>query len=874
MRSLSISLWGLILCLIFCVEVFAQTKMPESALTIDVVDTSLGEVLTRIAMQSGISFSYNPKRIDATQKITFKAIAKTLTEVLEGLTQQVSLSYAFVENQIVLKPDRRTEKTVAQTATLSGFVRDASSGEALIGATVILKELQTGTASNAFGFYSITVPKGSYTISYSFIGFKEQVTSVELKSAVQRDAGLLEEPPVLQPIVVNSATPDDVAVEIQASKNSLRPNAVEQRPALFGEVDVVKSLESIPGIKMHSEGSTFYYVRGGNRDQNLVLIDDAPIYNPSHLLGFFSTIIPDAVNDINVYKGDMPASLGGRLSSVLDVRTKKGNDQHLQVWGNAGLISTKLGIEGPLKRNASSFLISGRFSRLKWIFQQIDKNITAFNFYDFTGKLNFKLSPKNNIYFSFYTGSDDYFGTNNGIAWSNSAGSVRWNQLISNRLFLNTTLAVGSYDYSLYTDVASNSRWKSHISNVSLKTDFSYFVRPQNEITFGLTLNRYNFNPGNFLTGAAGTQLSNVSVKNSTELVLYANHEITLDKHWGLNYGLRLSSWSNAGAAFEFIFDKNRNTVDTLSFRQGQSYSTYVNAEPRFTVRYLLDEKSSFKTTFSRNIQNVHLITNSISPFTSLDVWLPSSINIKPQAADQVTLGYYRSLTGTGVSFVAETFYKKMYNQIDYEAHASILLNPAMERDLRFGEATAYGLEMQIKKDEGRLRGWLGYTYSRAQRQFADINGGKTFNAFYDRPHQVNLVLSYDISVRWNLGANWNFSTGAPFTSPIGFYSFNGQEVPLYGQKNNDRLPAYHRLDVSATLMLNKNPEKKFHHSLTFSIYNLYGRKNAMFINYNKVEVSAGNFSIPSNLLESYRQTSQYYLFSVVPSISYNFKWL
>ena len=875
MGSLSKHFWCLVFGgVIWCVDVCAQKKLPDTRITIDVNDTPLAEVLAIISRQSGIPFSYNPKRIGAEQTIRYKAVNETLTEILNDLSLQVKLTYTFVEDQIILKPEERPEKVIVQNVTLSGYIRDISSGEALIGATVMLKELQTGTASNAFGFFSVTVPKGTYAIIYSFIGYKELIKSRDLSSSIQDDINMVEAPPVLQPIVVNGAAPVDVAVEIQASKNNLRPNAVEQRPALFGEIDVVKSLESVPGIKMHSEGSAFYYVRGGNRDQNLVLIDDAPIYNPSHLLGFFSTIIPDAVNNITVFKGDMPASLGGRLSSVLDVRTKKGNDQHRQVWGNVGLISTKLGIEGPIKKNTSSFLISGRFSHLKWFFQQVDKNITAFNFYDLTGKLNFKLDPKNNIYFSFYTGSDNYFGGNTGIAWTNSAASFRWNHLISDRLFLNTTIAAGSYDYFLYTDVASNSRWKSHVSNVSVKTDFSYFIRPQNEVTFGMALNGYNFNPGNLLTGPSSTQLSNVSVKNSAELVIYGNHEIALDKHWGLNYGLRMSSWNNVGKTSEFIFDKNGNPADTLFYKEGQNYSNYINAEPRFTVRYLLNEKSSIKATFSRNIQNVHLITNSISPFTSLEVWLPSNINIKPQAANQLTLGYYRSLSGAGVSFVAETFYKKMYNQIDYDAHAAILLNPVMERELRFGEATAYGMELQIKKDEGRLRGWAGYTYSRAQRQFADINGGKSFNAFYDRPHQVNLVLAYDISVRWNLGLNWNYSTGAPFTSPISFYSFNGQEVPLYGQKNNDRLPDYHRLDVSATLRLNKNPEKKFHHSLTFSVYNLYGRKNALFINYNKTEVSAGNFSVPSNLLDSYRVTSQYYLFSVVPSISYNFKWL
>lgn len=858
----------------------AQQKLPNTLLNLVVRDQSLSDVLTTISDQSGIPFSYNPKRIDGSQKITYNAANKSLSEVLDELFQPFGITYSFVENQIILKPGKKSEKPIVQTVTLNGFIRDADSGEALIGANVLIKELETGTASNAFGFFSITIPKGTYAVSYSFIGYNSLSKTIELNSSQQNDVQLMEQPPELQPVLVTGTPRTNIVLDIQASRNNIGPTVVEQRPSLFGEVDVVKSLESLPGIKIHSEGSTFYYVRGGNRDQNLVLLDDAPVYNPSHLLGIFSTIIPDAVNDINVYKGDMPASFGGRLSSVLDIRTKKGNDQHWQAWGSLGLISTKLGIEGPIKksselsRSSSSILLAGRFSRLKWLFQQIDKSITDFDFYDFTGKLNFKLSNRDNIYFSYYAGADNYFGGNNGIAWSNTAGSFLWNHVITDKLFMNTTLAGGSYDYSLYVDVANNTRWKSHVANVNLKTDFSYFVNPQNEVTFGLALAGYNFNPGNLLTGKSNTQVSNVSVKNSSELVLYGNHEVTLDKNWGLNYGLRVSTWTNSGQSFEYVFDQNKSIVDTLNYKSGQKYSTYINAEPRFTARYQLDQNSSLKTTFSRNIQNVHLITNSISPFTSMEVWLPSNINIKPQAADQISLGYYRTLPSAGASFVAETYYKKMYNQIDCDSHASILLNPAMEGQLRFGQATAYGIELQLKKDEGRLRGWVGYSYSRAQRQFPDINGGKSYNAFYDRPHQINVVLAYDATLRWNFGLNWNFSTGAPFTSPIGFYSFNGQEVPLYGQKNNDRLPNYHRLDVSATVRLNKNPEKKFHHSLTFSIYNLYGRKNALFINYNKTEVSPGSFSIPSNLLDAYRTTSQYYLFSVVPSISYNFKWL
>lgn len=845
--------------------------MPDIAVTIEANDFSLAALLEVISRKSGIPFSYNPKRIDADRKIDYSVSNKTLASILTDISEKFGLSFTFVEDQIILKPEKKSEKAV-QTITLSGYVKDATTGEALIGSTVFLMELQAGTICNAFGFYSITVPKGTYTIDCSFVGYKQWTKNIDLNSSLAQDISLAEEPPLLKEIIVE-ASDEDTGKEISVSSFALRPKAVEERPALFGEVDVVKSLESIPGIKLHSEGSTFYYVRGGNRDQNMILMDDAQIYNPSHLLGFFSTIIPDAVNDITLYKGDMPASLGGRLSSVMDVRTKKGNDQHLQAWGNVGLISTKLGVEGPIKKEVSSFLVSARVSRLKWLAQLGDKNIAKFNFYDFTGKVNFKLDSRNKIFFSLYTGADNYFNTSNAIAWTNTAGTFRWNHLVTDRLFVNTTLAVSSYDYFLYTDVANNTRWNSHISNVNLKTDFSYFIKPQNEFTFGAGITGYNFNPGNLQSNQPIPSNVQLSIRNSVEFSLYGNHEVKLSKSWGLNYGLRLTNWNNTGEAFEFVYDQNRNPIDTLYFQKGENYKEYANAEPRMTLTYLLSDNGSLKTNLSRNVQNIHLISNSISPFTSLEVWLPSSINIKPQTSNQVSFGYYQTFSQEGLKFSAETFYKKMRHQIDYQSHAETLLNPLLEGELRFGTALAYGMEFQLKKDEGRLRGLAGYTYSRAKRKFEDINMGRAYNAFYDRPHQINLMLAYDITLRWNLGLNWNYSTGAPFSSPVSFYLYNGQEIPVYGQKNNDRLPDYHRLDVSATVKLNKNPEKKYHHSLAFSIYNFYGRKNSLYVNYNKIQLADGSFKIPSDLLDANRMTSQFYLFGFTPSISYNFKW-
>jgi hypothetical protein len=849
-------------------ELCAQQKLPSVVISIDVKEATAEEVIEIIRAKAGINFSYNPKKLP-TNRVSLDVRDQDLESILGVLSAKFNLDFQSFEGQVIVTARKSRQK---ENVTISGMVTDLTNGEPLIGATIYLEELKTGTTTNPFGFYSLTLPRSTYTLRCTYLGFAVQTLHVELQNDYQHRFAMEEEAPTLEEIVVTNNSPDVVSL-VRTGNTDIRPVSTQERPSFFGEPDVVKSLESLPGIKLHSDGSTFYYVRGGDRDQNMLIVDDAPIYNPSHMLGMFSTVIPDAINDMTLYKGDMPASLGGRLSSVLDIRTKKGNDQHFAAWGDVGLISTKIGVEAPFKKDVSSFLVSTRFSRLKWILRLADRDVSKFNFYDFTGKMNFKLNQANRIFFSFYTGADNYIGANNGLAWSNTAATFRWNHLFSDRLFLNTTVAGSGYHYFLYQDVSTETGWKSNISNFNVKTDFNYYIAPGHELSFGTGLNGYGFNPGNLQTERIVPPRLSLSVRNSMEFVLYGNHEIALTEQLGINYGLRVSSWTNSGEAFEFRFNEFGMPIDTLVFEKGENYKTYRNIEPRFTIAYKLNETSSVKANISKNVQNIHLISNSISPFTSLEVWLPSSINIRPQRAVQTTLGYYKNITSLGMSLTVEAFYKKMANQIDYAAHAETLLNPFIESELRFGDGIAYGIELLGKKDEGKLRGWAGYSYARAKRKIDGVNNGETYNAFFDRPHQINVMASYDLSQRWNVGLNWLFSTGAPFSSPIGFFYYNGEEVPRYGQKNNDRLPDYHRLDLAATVKLNKNSESQFRHSISFSVYNFYARKNALFINYNKVETANEQFRIPSDLADPERVTSQYFLFRFTPSVSYNFKW-
>ncbi len=487
--------------------------------------------------------------------------------------------------------------------------------------------------------------------------------------------------------------------------------------------------------------------------------------------------------------------------------------------------------------------------------------------------MNFSVNAKNRIFFSFYTGQDGYFNPAIGIRWNNNAGTIKWSSAVNDRLFINTTLVASGYTYFLYTDVANNQRWRSQIGAGAIKSDLTYFISPTSEINSGIAATGYNFNPGNFEGNSSITAATRSSLRNASEFVWYASHSYAIDSRWKVDYGARLSSWVNTGNSFEFVYNDSRQVIDTLYFTTRDRYGRYVNLEPRASLRYEFGKNNSIKASFARNVQNVHLVSNTVSPFSSLEVWLPSSINVKPQTSNQITLGYYRAFPSVGITTTIEAYDKHMANLIDFVPHAETMLNPLLESQLLFGKGRANGVEVQLKKTEGRVRGLAGYTYSRSKRTFDGINSGRTFNAFSDRPHQVNLTLSYEVNPRWELGANWNFSTGAPFSSPVGFYSFNGSSVPVFGENNNDRLPDYHRLDISGTWKLNRNPEQKYQHSLTFSIFNFYGRKNALFYNYNKVVAADGSLDTPGNLLSANYVVSKYYLSRFTPSVAYNFRW-
>ena len=862
--------WLIIVLLAFaCSLAKGQTRIQAPLITLDVNSQPLANVLKIIEKQSSLSFSFNPDNVPLRALVTYQAKSQTLEAVLNYLSINYHLSAKIIEKQIVLLA---APNLPPLTFTISGFINDTQNGESLIGATISVDSLLVGTVANGYGYYSLALPYGRHTIQVSYLGYVAATQTIDLIKTNTLNIGLVQAIPQLQEILVRGFASVNID-KVQTGKIALSPKTVAEVPAAFGEKDVIKALAVIPGINLQSEGSIFFYVRGGNKDQNLILIDDAPIYNPTHMLGLFSSIVHDAVNSIDVYKSDFPLAKGGRLSSVIDIKTKEGNKNKFSAWGNLGLVSTQLGIEGPFKKNESSYILSGRLSRIKWLFKQKFPSLEKFQFHDITGKINFKLNPSNKLYFSFYNGADHFFTNLSGIGWTNLNGSIRWNNLINKNTFANTTIYGSNYEYLLFINRATDERWRSRIGEIGIKTDFSHFINSQQELSFGFQFNGRTINPGNLATGSEKQDSYIVSVKNDLETIGYLQHEVKTDNKWGFKYGLRASLWTSLGESFEFTFNSKGAATDTLDYKTGQTYHNYFQVEPKLTASYAISDRSSVKASYGRSVQNLHLITNSISPFTSFEVWLPSGPNIEPQQADQLSLGYYKHLPNIGISLEAESYIKYMYNQIDYAAHASTLLNPTIESELLIGNAKAFGIELLGRKAEGRLRGLVGYTYSRVKSQFNEINNGKKFNAFSDRPHHLNLNLNYDLGLRLALGCNFIYTSGTPFSSPSSFYVYDDIEVPIYTDKNNDRFPEYHRLDFSSQFLLNKNPQNKFKHSLTLSVYNVYGRKNPTFINFNKSLKDDGKFEIPGNLLAASRSTSQTYLYGVTPSLSYHFRF-
>lgn len=750
-----------------------------------------------------------------------------------------------------------------KNVTINGLVLDEATGETLIGATIIFSGTkQIGTATNAYGYYSINVPPGNYDLTVTYVGYSSFAQEINFIKDTNLDFKLSASNN-LNEVIVTAEKSNNNVVNPQMGIEKLNIKDIKNIPVLFGERDILKTLQLLPGIKSAGEGNSGFYVRGGATDQNLILLDEAPVYNASHLLGFFSTFNSDAIKDVTVYKGGMPAQYGGRLASVLDIRMNDGNKKDYTVEGGIGLISSRLKFEGPIEREKSSFMISGRRTYADaFLALSPDTSLksSTLYFYDLNAKTNFFINDKNTIFLSGYFGRDK-LGLNQafGFEWGNATATFRWNHLYNNRLFSNTSIIYSNYNYVIENLLEGNDfRVNSTIRDFNLKQDFDYAANNHN-IKFGINAIHHTIAPGK-ITSSQSSSVNNNTIESrrGVELAAYVSDQWTATDKLTLAYGLRLSSFALLGPGTFNTYDDEGDISQTEKFSK-EIVKTYLNLEPRLSASYLIDDSKSFKGSYTRNTQNLHLMSNSTST-SPTDIYIMSSNNTKPEIADQVALGYFNNFLNNTYEFSAEIYYKWMQNQIEYRNGTDLRGNANVEADLLYGDGRAYGVELFFKKKFGNFNGWLGYTLSKTERQFAQIDNGEWFNAKQDRTHDISLVGIYKANKRWTFSSTFVFNTGNAVTFPSGKYQVGGSTVFYYAEKNGYRTPSYHRLDFSATL--EGKPNKKFQSSWSFGVYNLYNRKNAFSIDFQED---------PDN--PSATQAVQTSLFGIIPSVTWNFKF-
>jgi hypothetical protein len=756
---------------------------------------------------------------------------------------------------------------LAQTQyTVNGTIRDKSSGEVLIGASVYLLEVpRSGITSNSYGFYSISAPPGNYTLIVSFAGYQPDTVKIDLTKNMLLPIGLGIGGDQLAEVVVSAQRRNENVTRPLMGVQKLTTREIQNIPVLFGEKDVLKTIQLLPGIQFAGDGNSGFYVRGGGADQNLILLDEATVYNPSHLLGFFSTFNSDAIKDITVYKGGMPAEYGGRLSSVVDIKMNDGNNKEFHGGGGIGLISTRLNAEGPIVKDKGSYSISARRTYAD-VFLKLSRDSTvngnSLYFYDLNVKANYKIGEKDHVYLSGYFGRDNLgFGKTFGIDYGNATGTARWNHVFNSRLFSNTSLIYSDYSYKIRINSDNNDiNITSHIRDLDLKEDLQYFINADNKIDFGFNTIHHTISPG-IISASQASSYNSLSLQNkySQESAVYVSHEWSPADKVHFNYGLRATSFLVLGPGNLYTYDTSGNTIDTAHYNTGRIVKTYFNLEPRWSASFQASEATSFKLSYTRNVQVLHLLSNSTSA-NPTDLWLPSSNNVKPGIANQVSLGYYHNFHDNSYEFSSEVYYKNLQNQIDYRNGAQLIANENVESQLLFGEGRAYGMELFFKKKVGRLTGWVSYTLSRTELKIDGVNSNNWYPARQDRTHDISLVGIYQAGKKWTLSATWVYYTGNAVTFPNGKYEVDGQTAFYYTKRNGYRMPAYHRMDIAATLQAKKT--KKFESSWTFSVYNLYGRENAYSI------VFQNDPNDPTKT-----QALQYALFRFIPSVTYNFKF-
>ncbi|WP_299111164.1 TonB-dependent receptor [uncultured Winogradskyella sp.] len=766
--------------------------------------------------------------------------------------------------------------------TLSGTISDNLSNETLIGVNIIIPALQTGTMTNEYGFYSITLPSGTYDIQISYLGFTTINETIELTSDLSKNYKLEEAAESLDEVIITENIEKLNIKKPQMSVNSLSIKTIKNMPVVLGEVDVIKSITLLPGVTNAGEGASGFNVRGGAADQNLILLDEATIFNSSHLFGFFSVFNPDAIKDLKLYKGGIPAKYGGRVSSVLDIYQKEGNSNSFHMNGGIGLISSRLLAEGPIKKEKGSFLIGGRSSYAHLFLPLFDIDSKAY-FYDLNTKLSYNINSNNNIYLSGYFGRDVFeISDSFQNTFGNTVLNFRWNHLFSDKIFSNLSLIYSDYYYGLELGFVEFD-WVSGIKNFNLKYDFKHYINNNFKLEYGFNSMYYDFNPGEIkpTTDTSGINPYKLIDKYAFENAIYIDAEHKLSNKLSVSYGARLSMFHRLGQDELNIYENDlpltfneeigiyekADPIGTETFNKSDVIKSFANLEPRLAIAYQLNDVSSVKASYNRMSQYLHLLSNTSSP-TPLDVWTPSGKYVKPQLLDQVAIGYFKTFKNNTYSLEVESFYKTIKNRIDYVDGADLIANDAIEQVILNGEARAYGLEVLLRKNEGRFTGWLAYTLSKSEQKTpgrtvveTGINNGQWYNTAYDKTHDISLTGSYELNKKWSINSNFIFQTGQPTTYPNSQYEYNGLVIPNYEARNSSRLPTYHRLDISANFNPKPESKKSFKGEWVFGIYNVYGRKNAASISFRENSDTGTNEAV------------QLAIFGMVPSISYNFKF-
>jgi hypothetical protein len=757
--------------------------------------------------------------------------------------------------------------TIAQDKfTVSGTVLDNSNGESMIGVKVVPENLNgVGAITNEYGFFSLTLEEGEYNLLFSYPTYdvtpqkiilnKDILLKVELKSTVQE----------ISQVEVNAERKDDNVRRAQMGVEKLDMNQINKIPVIFGEKDIIKTLQLLPGVKSAGDGNSGFFVRGGAADQNLILLDEAPVYNSSHLLGFFSTFNSDVIKTATLYKGTQPAQYGGRLASVLDIKMNEGNSKRLGVAGGIGLISSRLAIEGPLIKDKASFLIAGRRTYAD-LFLKLSKQesirSTKLFFYDLNTKINYRIGEKDQVFLSGYFGRDILGIPQFGISWGNATGTARWNHIINSKLFSNTSVIVSNYQYDIgikAEDITINIG--STLQDYNIKQEFQYFPNARNKFTFGLNAIHHGVIPGQ-VEGSEGSGVNSFELdpRLGLENALFVSNEWSVSENFSILYGLRATGFSVLGNGGDFYsFDRDGDVSDTTVYAKNEFVKTYVNLEPRLFMSYVYSKTASVKGGYARNVQNIHLISNTVST-SPTDIWLPTTLNIKPQIADQFSLGWFRNFKENKWEFSTEVYYKSMLNQIDYRNGANTQANEVIEGELLYGIGRSYGSEFLLKRKSGKLTGWIGYTLSKTEKKIDGINDNDWYLAKQDRLHDLSIVGIYDFNSKWSASMAFVYSTGNAVTFPTGKYELDNEVLFVYSNRNADRMPAYHRLDVALTYNVKKR--KRFESSWNFSVYNVYSHRNPYLIEFRESETNPGTTEVV--------MTS---LFRIIPTITYNFKY-